>query len=236
MSESRAQVFARLMSACEAGFDSPEHHRNWWKKHAAEIKAQPPSMAIGSATHGSRRRIRHSARGWRVDDRLAIAAMAMQGMLSNHECANDERDIANWAFRYADALLELSKVPAPSGGPVAPPPGSDSPDSAAQEVVTGAATAHAEQDAAAQVAPPGEPALPPSATAGENPARPVSECDEECFAHHKYDFNPHIAPPRPSSRKAKPGTPCGGPSCRETQQWWIHDPRTCPLYAGKAAG
>jgi hypothetical protein len=44
MSESRAQVFARLMSACEAGFDAPEHHRNWWKKHAWEIRKLPPSM------------------------------------------------------------------------------------------------------------------------------------------------------------------------------------------------
>jgi hypothetical protein len=44
MNESRAQVFARLMSACEAGFDSPIHHRNWWRKHAAEIQALPPSM------------------------------------------------------------------------------------------------------------------------------------------------------------------------------------------------
>jgi hypothetical protein len=135
----------------------------------------------------------------------------------------------------------IDKVPAPSGGPVAPPPGGDSPPTA-QEVVTGAATAHAEQDAAAQIAPPGEPALPPSATAGENPARPVSVGPVVELA----DTPPRgggaatavqvrILPGPPvTSRKAKPGTPCGGPSCRETQQWWIHDPRTCPLYKGKA--
>jgi 16S rRNA G966 N2-methylase RsmD len=108
----------------------------------------------------------------------------------------------------------------------------------------GAASLHAGEDAAAQIAPPGEPALPPSATAGENPARPVSVGPVVELA----DTPPRgggaatavqvrILPgPPSSSRKAKPGTPCGGPSCRETQQWWIHDPRTCPLYAGKAAG
>jgi hypothetical protein len=73
---------------------------------------------------------------------------------------------------------------------------------------TGAASLHAGEDAAAQVAPPGDLAPPPSATAGENPARSFS-------------------------RKAKPGTPCGGPSCRDSITNWIHDPRTCPLYAGK---
>jgi hypothetical protein len=44
MSESVRQVFARLISACETGFDNEHHWRVWWSKHAAEIKALPPSL------------------------------------------------------------------------------------------------------------------------------------------------------------------------------------------------
>jgi hypothetical protein len=186
--------------------------------------------------------------------RSCVAALALQGVLAGgitHEHA------ADFAIEHADRLLKLlGKVPAPPGGPVASPPGSDSPPTVQDVTSTkGAASAHAEQrarggepgrvgggsepsdggqsasfrtagnparlsplsgaaslhageDAAAQVAPPGDLAPPPSATAGENPARSFS-------------------------RKAKPGTPCGGPSCRDSITNWIHDPRTCPLYAGK---
>jgi hypothetical protein len=216
-----------------------------------------------------------------VDDRTHMAAMALQALLTNGEQPERDEDpfmtLTYAAARYADALIaELHKVPAPSGGPVASPPGSDSPPTVqdvnksvgggsaptpldrcekctavlvasnlcimcghvhgvpsrdilaaypnADEVsrkawaalafpeleaqgpfVSGAASLHAGEDAAAQGAPPGDLALPPSATAGENPARPPS-------------------------RKAKPGTPCGGPSCRDSITTWIHDPRTCPLY------
>jgi hypothetical protein len=57
MSESRAQVFARLMSACDAGFDNEHHWQAWWNKHAWEIRKLPPSMgsrvarAWENATH-----------------------------------------------------------------------------------------------------------------------------------------------------------------------------------------
>jgi hypothetical protein len=44
MSESRAQVFARLMSRCEGGFENEHEWRNWWKKHASEIRQLPPTM------------------------------------------------------------------------------------------------------------------------------------------------------------------------------------------------
>jgi hypothetical protein len=111
--------------------------------------------------------------------------------------------------------------------------------SAAQQ---GAASPQAVEDAAARVAPPGDLALPPSATAGENPARPVSVGPVVELA----DTPPRgggaarplqvrilPGPPIPS-RKAKPGTPCGGPSCRDSVSTWIHDPRTCPLYRGNA--
>jgi hypothetical protein len=218
-----------------------------------------------------------------VDDRLQIAAMCLQGMLGNSDGRGysfDEnlRAMPESALLYADRLIALHKVPAPSGGPVASPPGSDSPiggagftEGAAPSTregnqslgspagvrasalavraeselprsgagrfpaapigqrnkasahayptngrvnpaspVSGAASLHAGEDAAAQGAPPGDLALPPSATAGENPARPVS-------------------------RKAKPGTPCGGPSCRDSINMWIHDPRTCPLYKSNAS-
>jgi hypothetical protein len=188
-----------------------------------------------------------------VDDRMTLAGMAMQGLLGNpHAAGNGALYLGEFAVQCADALIaELHKVPAPPSGPVASPPGSDSPPavqdvhkgaatpcamealagtampkagevnpgighspagenparpvSSAQDVSQGAASLHAGEDAAARVAPPGDLALPPSATAGENPARPPS-------------------------RKAKPGTPCGGPSCRDSINMWIHDPRTCPLY------
>jgi hypothetical protein len=79
-----------------------------------------------------------------VDDRTHIAAMALQGIASNPNASthfDSPEEAAEFAIRFADALIaELAKVPAPSGGPVAPPPGSDSPDSTAQEVNKGAAT------------------------------------------------------------------------------------------------
>jgi hypothetical protein len=326
-----------------------------------------------------------------VDDRTLIAAMALQGLLTNGEQPERGEDpfmtLTYAAARYADALIaELHNVPAPSGGPVASPPGSDSPHGGAgftegaapstregnqslgspagvrasarvraeselprsgagrfpaapigqknqasahayptngrvnpaSPVISGAASLHAGEDAAAQGAPPGDLALPPSATAGENPARPVSnkseagdrceKCNavlvasnmcvacghvhgvpevpevnrprckattrrgwscpafvnnglEYCYGHSaqrireleavlagpsregQFEKPPPAraepardrSSPGPSpSRKAKPGTPCGGPSCRDSITTWIHDPRTCPLYRGNA--
>jgi hypothetical protein len=99
--------------------------------------------------------------------RRIFALVAMHGLLA-HGADLDAEDnpfdvIPSAAVRYADALLdELNEVPAPSGGPVASPPGSDSPP-AVQDVSQGAASLHAGEDAAAQGAPPGDLALPPSA-------------------------------------------------------------------------
>jgi hypothetical protein len=83
-----------------------------------------------------------------------IAAMALQGLLANGEQPERDEDpfmtLTYAAARYADALIaELHNVPAPSGGPVASPPGSDSPPTV-QDVHKGAASLHAGEDAAAQ--------------------------------------------------------------------------------------
>jgi hypothetical protein len=162
-----------------------------------------------------------------MDDRMALAGMALQGLLSNPracEFFTERGEVEAHAAKHADALIEeLSKVPAPSGGHAAVPPAADKPPTV-QGVNEGAAAPAAQETRDPLKG--GGTSLP---TSGVRAASVNDTAGKTGAAVHRAQSDNPVSPP---SRKAK-GMSCGGSHCREDAKRETHDAHTCPKYAGR---